>query len=89
MDNKSSSGEDFVNNHLVKMSTPVTIEYITFLKYLSLHRGELPQELKKAKVFPLQKSGSKLDDNNYRPISLLVWSKVYKKNYVKSGVLLL
>ena len=62
------------------MSAPVTIEYITFLIILSFNRGEFPQELKKAKVFPLHKSGSKLDENNYRPISLLiVWSKVYKK----------
>ena len=74
LDNKSSSGEDFVNL-LVKMSAPVTIEYITFLINFSF-----PQELKKAKVFPLHKSGSKLDENNYRPISLLiVWSKVYEK----------
>ena len=81
LDNKSSSAEDFVNNHLVKMSAPVTIEYITFLINLSFHRGEFPQELKKkTKLFPLHKSGSKLEENNYRPISLLiVWSKVYGK----------
>ena len=59
LDDKSSSGKDFVNNLSVKMSAPVTIEYITFLIGLSFHRGEFPQELKKAKVFPLHKSGSK------------------------------
>ena len=42
LDNKSSSGEDFFNNQLVKMSAPVTIEYITFLINLSFHKGEFP-----------------------------------------------
>ena len=51
LDNKSSSGEDFVNNYLVKMSAPVTIEYITFSIILSFHRGEFPQEIKKQKFF--------------------------------------
>ena len=40
LDNKSSSGEDFVNNLLVKMSAPVNIESITFLINLSFKRGE-------------------------------------------------
>ena len=64
------------------MSAPVTTEYITFLINLSFNRSEFPQELKK--VFPLHKSGSKLDENNYSPISLLiVWSQVFeKKSYV-------
>ena len=51
LDNKPSSGEDFVNAHLVKMSAPVTIEYITFLINLSFNREEFPQELKKAIFF--------------------------------------
>ena len=45
-----------------------------------MNKGEFPIELKKGKVIPMHKSGSKLDENNYRPISLLnVWSKIYEK----------
>ena len=36
--------------------------------------------LKKAKVIPLHKDGLKLDENNYRRISLLiVWSKIIER----------
>ena len=36
--------------------------------------------MKKAKVIPLHRDGSKLDENNYRPISLLiVWSKIIER----------
>ena len=39
-----------------------------------------PDDLKKAKVIPLHKDGSNLDENNYRPISLLiVWSKIIER----------
>ena len=81
LDNKSSFGEHLVDNHLVKMSAPVTIEYITFLMNLSFHRGQFPQELKKASLkFFLCTNLVQSYENNYRPISLLiVWSKVYEK----------
>ena len=52
LDSKSSGDEDFVNNLLVKMSAPVTIEYLTFLLNLLFNRGEFPQELKQQKFFP-------------------------------------
>ena len=38
-----------------------------------------PSDLKQSKVIPLHKGGSRLDENNYRPISLLkVWSKIFE-----------
>ena len=53
-----------------------------FLKHLiniSFAAGIFPEILKDAKVLPLHKGGSKLEENNYRPISLLViWSKIYE-----------
>ena len=42
--------------------------------------GIFPSKLKIGKVTPLQKKGSNVDPNNYRPISLLsVFSKIYEK----------
>ena len=80
LENKFSSGDDDISNVLVKVSAPVTARYLTFLINLSMNKGEFPIELKKGKVIPMHKSGSKLDENNYRPISLLnVWSKIYEK----------
>ena len=79
LDDKPSSGEDFVNNLLVKMSPPEAFEYITFFLNFLFNRCEFPQELKK--VFPLHKSDPKLAENNYRPISLFIaGSKNYEKN---------
>ena len=79
LDNKSSSGDDNISNLIVKTSAKVVAPYLSFLINLSFTKGVFPKELCKAKVLPLHKDGSKLDENNYRPISLLiVWSKIYE-----------
>ena len=69
LDNKFSSGDDDISNVLVKLSSDVTIPYLTQIINKSFE-GIFPDDLKKAKVIPLHKEGSKLDENNYRPISL-------------------
>ena len=76
---KSSSGEDEISNIVVKTKSVVT-KYLTSLINHSFREGVFPTELKKAKVIPLHKEGSRLEENNYRPISLLnVWSKIYER----------
>ena len=80
LDNKSSSGDDNVNNLIVKASAPVVIPYLTHLINKSLSHGIFPTELKKAKILPFLKDGAKTDESNYRPISLLlIWSKIYER----------
>ena len=47
---------------------------------LSLKNGTLPNELKKARVNPIYKSGSRKSFDNYRPISVLpILSKIFEK----------
>ena len=80
LDNKFSSGDDDISNVIVKLSSNVTIPYLTQIINKSFEEGIFPDDLKKTKVIPLHKDGSKLDENNYRPISLLiVWSKIIER----------
>ena len=80
LDSKFSSGVDDISNVIVKLSSNVTIPYLTQIINKSFEEGIFPDDLKKAKVIPLHKDGSKLDENNYRPISLLiVWSKIIER----------
>ena len=80
LDNKSLSGDDNISNIIVKTSAKVVAPYLSFLINLSFAKGVFPKELCKAKVLPLHKDGSKHDENNYRPISLLiVWNKIYER----------
>ena len=80
LDNKSSSGDDNINNILVKLSAPATIPYLASLINNSFIQGIFPDRLKRAKVIPMHKRGSRVVENNYRPISLLiVWSKIFER----------
>ena len=80
LDNKSSSGDDNVNNLIVRASTPVVIPYLTHLINKWLSHGIFPTELKKTKILPFHKDGAKTDESNYRPSSLLlIWSKIYER----------
>ena len=75
---KTSSGEDEINNIIVKAKGSVTTRYLASLLNQSFNEGCFPTELKK--VIPLSKGGSRLYENNYRPISLLmVCSKIYER----------
>ena len=54
--------------------------YLGFIINLSFMIALFPKERSKANAFHLKKEGSKIDENNYRPISLLiVSSKVYER----------
>ena len=79
-DNKFSSGDDDISNVIVKLSSNITIPYLTQVIIKSFEEGIFPDDLKEAIVIPLHRDGSKLDENNYRPISLLiVWGKIIER----------
>ena len=58
----------------------INIEPLTHLINLSFEKGIFPNELKTARIIPLFKSGSSVDVNNYRSISILsFFSKIFEK----------
>ena len=76
---KASSGDDGLSNIIVKLSAPVTVRFMTHFINCSFTHGFFPESLKNAKILPLNKEGSKFE-NNYRPISLLnIWSKIFER----------
>ena len=80
LDNKSSSGDDNINNIILKATGEIVADYLDSMINISFENGTFPAELSKAKIFPLHKEGLKLDESNFRPISLLkVWSKIFEK----------
>ena len=79
-ENKSSSRDDNVNMIIVKKCASVIAPYLELLINCSFAQGVFPSDLKQVKVISLHKGGSRLDENNYRPISLLkVWSKIFER----------
>ena len=64
----------------MKDSATVIAPTVTFLVNLSLSTGFVPDEWKKARIVPLNKSGGRENKDNYRPISILpVLSKILEK----------
>ena len=58
---KTSSGEDEINNIIVKAAGSVLTRYLASLINQSFNEGCFASELKKAKVIPLFKDCSRLD----------------------------
>ena len=68
---------------MIKLCSPVISLYLVQCFNTCIDEGVFPEFLKIAKVIPLHKSGSKLNANNYRPISLLLQlAKFLKKRFL-------
>ena len=77
---KTSCGHDKINTKLLKALNPAVCAPISIIINKSLQSGQVPTNMKLAKVVPIHKAKSKTDLGNYRPISLLPsTSKVLEK----------
>lgn len=85
MPNKSSTDSFGISNNFIKKIIYIIIQPLCHIFNLSLQTGEIPSQLKIAKVTPIFKLNSRNSDdllqmNNYRPISLLpIFSKILEK----------
>ena len=78
--NDTSSGFDNIDVKVVKKVIPFICKPLCQIFNRSMSTGNVPDNLKVAKVIPVFKSGSKEIMSNYRPISVLtVFSKIIEK----------
>ena len=80
LDEFKSSGPSSIPVKLLKIASPIIVPHLVNIINISFKTRCFPDAVKLAKVIPIFKAGSKLDINNYRPISLLsVFSKIIEK----------
>ena len=68
---KNSSGHDGISSKLLKSLQPALCLPISILINKSMETGQVPADMKIAKIIPIYKSKEKNNMGNYRPISLL------------------
>ena len=68
---KSSFGEDYISNNVLKLIAITIIQPLKHLINLSLKTGFFPEQFKVAKVVPVFKDSDSHEFSNYRLISLL------------------
>ena len=75
-----SAGPASIPLNLHKVVSDLIVIPLCYIINVSFTSGVFPEILKIAKVLPLYKSGSTLDPNNFRPISLLsIFDKILEK----------
>ena len=80
LQNKKSQDMDGLSMFFIKQIADQISSPLKHVLSLSIALGEIPHQMKIAKIVPIYKSGDSSDMNNYRPISLLsTFSKILEK----------
>ena len=66
-----ATGLDLLSPTFIKDGAKLIASPLTHILHLPLATGEIPVNLKSAKVVPIYKMNSKMEAGNYRPISIL------------------
>ena len=78
LNSSKATGLDLLSPRFNKDGAKLTVSPLTHI--LNLFTGEIPENLKSAKVMPIYKKNSKLEAGNYRPISILnTLSKLFER----------
>ena len=76
----TSPGWDGIHPKVLKQTSELCMNVITYVMNLSITTGFFPNSLKLAKVVPLFKNGDNKQISNYRPVSILpAFSKLLEK----------
>lgn len=77
---KKATGLDNIPAKFIKDAAHFITPMVTHILNLSICQNKVPAEFKQANNFPLFKKGSRLECNNYRPVSILSsLSKIFEK----------
>ena len=75
-----STGPDDINPYLISPLMELLAVPLSDIINCSLRNGEVPSDIKLAKVLPIHKQGNKNDISNFRPISILpFFSKLFER----------
>ena len=81
LDVTKANGHDDISATMLKKTAMSITPVITELFNTSIWLGEIPDELKVARITPIPKGGNASDPGNYQPISLLsILSKLLEKH---------
>ena len=71
LDPQKATGPNSVPTNILKLISPTISKHLSNIINISFSTGVFPSALKEAYITPVHKKDSKLNINNYRPISLL------------------